>query len=180
RLQEEWAAVASATPDKAQSLWERFRTARQRAAQALRRVPRRESREEAGPLRAGRGPRRVHRLERDRGGDQAPPGGVERDRPSPDSSCSGPVAGVSRAVRRVLRPPEGTLRASGRRAPYRRDGEDGALRASRGPRRFDRLGRDCDGYEAPPGRMEKERSAAARAQRRAMAALPDGVRSLLR
>ena len=28
RLQEEWAAVASATPDKAQSLWERFRTAR--------------------------------------------------------------------------------------------------------------------------------------------------------
>jgi len=28
RLQEEWAAVASATPDKAQALWERFRTAR--------------------------------------------------------------------------------------------------------------------------------------------------------
>ena len=40
------------SPDKSQALWERFRTARERAPQALRRLHGGEPREEAGALRA--------------------------------------------------------------------------------------------------------------------------------
>src|SRR6185436_17411611 len=89
------------------------------------------------------------------------------------------LAGVSRALRPLLRATEGALRADRRRAKRERQAEARALRAGRGARRLDRLGCDDGCREASPGRVEAEWPATTRPGRRPLDAVQDGVRPIL-
>ena len=168
-IQERWKQVAEAPRAQAQALWHRYRQAadpiqaraREFFAAALRGAQG-QSRSQAGADRAGRGARRLDRLDQDRRRAEEAAAGVAADRRRAAHRHARELEALPRGLRQVLHPPQRRpRRAQGDLVGEPRE-EGSALRPRRGARDLARLGPGGRRNPTAPERVEGRRPGAAK------------------